>query len=816
MTGQIIIYITGAAMIKNYLKIAFRNLIRHKAFSAINIAGLAIGIASCMLVFIVVSYELSYDKFQPNYKRIYRVVTQDKFSDGMTYNPGVPGAALKALRLEMPGLLFGAINSSYGSQVTVGTSGSASTDKKFIEKEGIYFSEPNFFNVFSYKWLVGNPSVLAEPGAVVLTQKTAEKYFGNWQQAINKTIKFDNAVPLKVTGILQDAPQASDFPLAVLVSFETLKSNSEKYNFYDDWNTLSSNFQVYTLLPENVKAGDINKQLARFSTKHNRPGRPSVRLHFLQPLSELHFDNRFEIFGNHITGMAVLWTLSLIGIFIIIMACINFINLSTAQAVGRSKEVGIRKVLGSSRKQLFFQVMGETGLLVIISTILAMCLAALCLPFIKHIASIEESLSLLNLRILIFVFIVVIVVTILSGLYPSLVLSNYKPALALKNKITSARVGGISLRRGLVVMQFAISQVLIIGTIIAISQMGFINNADLGFNKEAVLVLQQNTDSAVVAKLPAFKERLLQTHGVVSVSFSSDVPSSDNTWASNFAFNHKEDEKYQVTMKFADPDYFKTYGLQFIAGKIYDKSDTIKEVVLNETLVHKLGEKNPQDVIGKDIRLGSSGWNKIVGVVKDFKTNSLKENIKPLLLAERSEYYGVTSIKLRSSNIPQTQARIQSAWNQFFPDYVCTSSFIDEGIANFYEQETHLSLLYKLFACLAIFISCLGLYGLVSFMAAQKTKEIGVRKVLGASVTNIVYLFSKEFTILILVAFAIAAPIAYFMMHTWLNDFVYRINIGMGIFVFALCISIIIAWITVGYKALKAALVNPVKSLRSE
>ncbi|MEO6638793.1 MAG: ABC transporter permease [Ginsengibacter sp.] len=803
-------------MIKNYLKITFRNLVRHKAFSVINIAGLAIGIASCMLLFIVVNYELSYDKFQPNYKRIYRVVTQDKFSDGMTYNPGVPGAALKALRVAMPNLLFGAINSTYGSQVTVNATGTSSPGEKFVEKTGIFFCEPDYFKVFSYKWLEGNPAVLAEPGTIVLTQKTAEKYFGNWQQAVNKIIKLDNALPLKIAGILQDAPQNSDFPLTALVSFETLKSNGEKYNFYEDWNTLSSNFQVYTLLPENVKAIDVNSQLATFSKEHNRAGRSSVRLHFLQPLSELHFDNRFEIFGNHITSRAVLWTLSLIGIFIIVMACINFINLSTAQAVGKSKEVGIRKVLGSSRRQLFLQVMGETGLLVTFSAILAMGIATLCLPFIKHIASIEESLSLLSPGLLLFTFIIVIAVTILSGLYPSLALSNYKPALALKNKISSARVGGISLRRGLVVMQFAISQVLIIGTVIAISQMGFINNADLGFDKDAVLVLQQNSDSAVIARLPAFKEKLLQTPGILSVSFSSDVPSSDNTWASNFAFNHKEDEKYQVTMKFTDPDYFKTYGLQLVAGRPYDKSDTIKELVVNETLVHKLGEKDARDVIGKDIRLGSSGWNKIVGVVKDFKTNSLRENIKPLLLAERNEYYSATSIKIRSSNIPQTQSAVQLAWNQFFPDYAYTSSFIDESIAQFYEQETHLSLLYKIFACLAIFISCLGLYGLVSFMAVQKKKEIGVRKVLGASITNIVYLFSKEFTVLIIVAFVIAAPIAYFMMHTWLNDFVYRIKIGVGIFVLALFISIIIAWITVGYKAIKAAMVNPVKSLRSE
>jgi ABC-type antimicrobial peptide transport system permease subunit len=460
--------------------------------------------------------------------------------------------------------------------------------------------------------------------------------------------------------------------------------------------------------------------------------------------------------------------------------------------------------------------MGETALIVITAVILAICIASLCLPFIKHFASIEESLNLFNFQTFIFIVSIVIIVTILSGLYPSFTLSRYNPALALKNKITSANVGDISLRRALVVTQFAISQILIIGTIIAVSQMSFVSHADLGFNKEAVMLLSANSDSAVIARMPVFKEKLLQTPGIQSISFNTDAPSSDNLWSTNFAFNHKDDQKYNVALKFADEDYFKTFGLQLLAGRVYDKSDTIKEIVINETLAHKLGMRNANDAVGKDIRLGSGNWKKIVGVVKDFKTNSLKENIKPILMAENNKFYGLTAIKIKSSNIPQTQANIQSVWNSFFPEYAYTSTFMDDNIAKFYEQETHLALLYKIFAGLAIFISCLGLYGLVSFMAVQKTKEIGIRKVLGASVTNIVYLFSKEFTILIAIAFVVAAPVAYFIMHAWLNDFVYRIKPGIEIFLSAIIISIIIAWITVGYKAIKAAVVNPVKSLRSE
>lgn len=806
-------------MLKNYFKIAFRNIIRHKAYAAINITGLAIGIAACLLLFLVVEYEAGYDKFQPQYENIYHVVTQDKYSEGTTFNAGIPVPALEAMRLKLPQVKFTGINSIYGSQVTVGGSSENSfTDKKFIEASGIFFCEPEFFQVFSYQWLSGNAAVLKEPNSVVITKKTASRYFGDWQQATGKFLKLDNAITLKINGVLEDVKEHSDFPLAVMISFETIKKNGGNYNYYpDNWGSTSSNFQVFALLNDKKDQDNINKQLLAFSRDHyaSTSVGGSVKTNFVEPLSNLHFDNRFETFGNHVTSKSTLWTLSLIGVFIIIMACINFINLSTAQAVGRSKEVGIRKVLGSSRKQLFAQVMGETGLVVTIAAVVAVAIAYACLPLIKHVASIEETLSIFNAQTVLFILAVIGIVTLFAGLYPSLVLSGFKPALALKNKMSSAKVGGISLRRVLVVAQFVISQVLIIGTIVAISQMNFVRRADLGFNKDAVLLLSGNSDSIVVAKREAFKQKLLQTPGIQSVSFNTDAPSSDNNWSTNFAFDHRVDEKFQVSLKFGDEDYLKAFGLQLLAGRSYDKSDTTHEFVINETLVKKLGLKNPQDAIGKEIRLGKT-WHPVVGVVKDFKTSSLRESVRPLLIGENNKFYSLTAVKLHTNNIQETQAAVQSAWNGFFPEYAFTSSFMEDNINNFYEQENQLSLLYKIFAVLALLISSLGLYGLVSFMAVQKTKEVGIRKVLGASTGNIIYLFSKEFTILISLAFLIAAPLAYFMMNKWLQDFVYRINIGVGVFIVAVLISIVIAWATVGYKAVKAAIANPVKSLRSE
>jgi predicted permease len=570
------------------------------------------------------------------------------------------------------------------------------------------------------------------------------------------------------------------------------------------------------LLPENTSAEKINQQLLQFSKQNYKQDLASRKTNFLQPLSVLHFDNRFGNFGDHTISKSTLWTLSLIGVFIIIMACINFINLSTAQAVGRSKEVGIRKVLGSDRVQLLAQVMGETFFIVIVSMVLAVIIGMMSLPYIKHITSIQEQLYLLNWQTFSFLLGLVVVVTLLAGLYPALIVSGFNPALALKNKITSATVGKTSLRKGLVVIQFAISQILIIGTIVAISQMNYVHTADLGFNKEAILIFNTNSDSVVFSRQDAFKQKLLQMPGVQSVSFSSDAPSSDNNWSGNFAFDHRPDEKFNIYRKAGDEDYFKTYGLEIIAGRVFEKSDTAREIVVNETLVEKLGVKNSSDVIGKEIRSGRSSWKTIVGVVKDFNMNSLREDVKPLMLFQRKDRYTVTGIKLKSANIPKTKSAIEAAWNQYFPEYAYTSSYMDENVARFYEQEDKLSLLYKIFAGIAIFISCLGLYGLVSFMAVQRTKEIGIRKVLGGTIGHILWIFGREFFALLIIAFFISAPIAWWLMSNWLQDFEFRVPISPWIFILSIFISLIVAALTVGYRSISAAIVNPIKSLRTE
>ncbi|HEX7844507.1 MAG TPA: ABC transporter permease [Chitinophagaceae bacterium] len=804
-------------MFKNYFITAFRNLRRNKKHALLNIAGLAVAIAVCWVIFLVIKFETSYDSFHTKKDHIYQVVTKDIDADGEQYSSGVPFPGIKFLRQDHSQVTFAQLMQRYGVQVTVTDASGAANNKKFIEETGVFYAEPELLKIFDVKWLSGNENVLKEPNNVVLSRSVAEKYFGSWQQAAGNFLKVDNNDHiLSVAAVFEDVPANTDFPFGFIASYEGWTHHEGKEWPLDDWGSNTSNHQVYALLPGSASIDNINSYLQGFEKKYNTNNKDTKRTHFLQPLSAIHFDNRFSNNGDHITSKRSLYTLGFIGLLIIVMACINFINLSTALAVTRSKEVGVRKVMGGSKAQLRWQVLAETTTVVLAATLLATVLAWLALPYIKYIMVVQARLDLFTVQSALFILTVMLATIILSGLYPAFILSRFKPVEAIKNKINTTKVGSISLRRVLVVLQFACSQVLVVATIIAISQMSFIQNSDLGFNKEAVLLIQGNSDSASRSKQQAFKNELLARNDVKAVSFGFDAPSSDNSWQSNFAFDVMEDREFNLTLKFGDKDYLKTYDLHLAAGKFYDNSDTARGFVVNETFVKKVGLKSNEEAVGKMLRLGGREPKPVIGVVKDFKMQSLREEVVPIAIFPNQKYAGIAGIKLSSKNLLKSRDEINALWDKFYPEYVYNSAFFDENIDRFYEQEQRLSLMYKVCALLAIFISCLGLYGLISFMVVQKTKEVGVRKVLGASVGNILYLFSKEFTILIGVAFLLAAPAAWFMMNTWLRDFVYRINIGAGVFILAILISLVIAWVTVGYKAFRAAVANPVKSLRTE
>jgi putative ABC transport system permease protein len=812
-------------MFKNYFNVAIRTLWRNKSYSLLNIIGLAVGVASCLLLFVIVNFELSYDKFHSKHHQIYRIITEDKYPNGnIDPNPGVPIPVTEALRLDIPQFKkVASLNATYGSQIIVLDENTTQTSqrKKFIEPIGIFFIEPQMFEIFDSKWLEGNPQTsLKTPNQVVLSKSQAEKYFGNWKNALGKSLRLDNLVKLTVSGIIADQPNNTDLPFKILISFDTFKKYGSMYNYNTHWGSTSSNHQVYVWMPGNHSKAEVKKWMLKFREKHYKPkkGTDLGKIHITQPLSDIHYNTRYGTFGDHQTSLATIYTLIFIGILIISMACINFINLATAQAVGRSREVGIRKVLGGYRWQLFRQFMGEMSLIVMFSVLLGLVLAELALPYIRQVSNVPENLPfLMNPTVWIFLVLTSAVITVLSGFYPSLILSGFDPVQALKNKISVRSIGNVSLRRGLVITQFSISQILIVCTWVAVSQMNFIRKIDLGFRQEAVYITSISGDSLSQQKFNAFKSEISKINGVKGVSLSSDPPSSDNNWATNFGFDRDTtDADFATFLKFADTDYFNVYGLELLAGRIYQAGDTAREYIVNETLLKKLGVKNPQDALGKKIRLGGGPKKSIVGVVKDFKANSVREEMKPMVISTAKNFYFRAGIKVQPESLTKTVNSIRDVWEKYFPEYVFEGYFLDERIAQFYIQENQLAKVYQIFAGLAIFISCLGLYGLISFLTLQKTKEIGIRKVLGASMIQLVNLLTKDFVRMVLLAVLISTPAAYYLMTQWLQNFVYRIEISWITFVCAGLIAAGVALATIAYQSIKAAMTNPIDVLRNE
>jgi len=804
-------------MIRNYLKTGIRNLSKNKGYAIINILGLAIGIAACILIFVVIRFETSFDTFHTKKDHIYRVSSEFHGQDGVDYSAGVSFPVAPALRIDFPQIKqVGNIFRRGDVQIIAGT-GDETHQRKFHE-DNFFYAEPEFFKMFDFAWLAGSPDAsLKLPDHVVITQEFAEKYFGTWQAAMGQTIKLNNQYVYKVSGILKNVPVNTDFPLNAVASFSSLMNTNMKRNM-NDWVSTMSEAYTFVVLPSGYSLPKFNQELRAFAKRH-RPAEYSGDGLIAQPLNDIHYDERFGNFRSHTFSKSLIRALILIGIFLLVIACVNFVNLATAQAVNRSREVGVRKVLGSTRKQLAIQFLGETTMITLTSVLLAIVIATLALPFLNTLLQLKMSQNIFSdVFMIVFLVALIIAVSFLSGLYPAVILSGFSPITALKSKVTSKMMGGITLRRVLVVFQFAIAHVLIIGTIIVVSQMNFFRNASLGFEKAEIVNVPIPGDSISRTHLDYMRDQLAANKDISSFSFSFASPSADGNWSSDFKFDHSsKSTQFGANLKWADVNYFKTYNIQFLAGRPYFPSDTVREFVVNETLLHKVGVTKPEDAIGKELNFWD-GVKKgpIVGVIKDFNAYSLREPMAPVVLSTWKDVYETINIKIKPGKIRPVLSYVEALWNKTFPDYVYQSQFLDDTINNFYRQENQLSQLYKIFAALAILISCLGLYGLVSFTAVQRTKELGIRKILGASVSNIVYLLSKEFTILILLAFLIGGPVAWYFMHRWLENYTYRIAITFPVFLMAIAGSIIIAWITVGHRAIRAALANPVKNLRTE
>ena len=811
-------------MITNYIKVAWRNLSRQKGFAALNIMGLAVGIAAVLLIFRIITYELSFNTHFSHYDRIVRIVTHEKNQEGETnYTRGIPLPAMVVLKNTIPQWVATSRMKEAWPTIIVPNTASSTAQRKLNTPEGQigFFAENDFFQIFDFQWLAGDKnSALNQPNALVITRNTAEKCFDNWQNALGKTLNIDNE-PMVVQGVVENPPINCEFQVNVFISYATLLSDKEKYEYDESWGGTSSNDGMFALLPDASQLQAAEALVQKVGEKEyadNNRGQETSKQHFLQPLSQLHYDDRYGSAATHVISKERLWILGSIGFLILLMACFNFINLSTAQAIRRSNEVGVRKTLGGSRATLMGQFMSETALVTCMAAIAGVVLAGLTAPLLQHISEVPAAAPFLSLPILwAFLAGLTIIITLLSGFYPATILSGFNPIQALKNSVSNKSVGGNAIRKGLVVFQFAIAQALIVGTIITLNQLNYIRDMDLGFKKDLVYNFDINGDSLSQAKIAGFKQRLLQIPGVESVAFGSDVPSSGSTWGTNFTYGlGGENQNFNTNIKFCDSDYQKTYGFEMVAGRWLEPSDTTKEFVVNEALLKKIGVANPAEALNQDLRLGGGRFRRIVGVVKDFHAHSVHRAVEPIVMGCNIKRMYGAGVKIAPQNMQQVTASIQKEFDQTYPEQVFDAKYFDENIADFYNDENRFAATCKGFGALAIFISCLGLFGLAAHAAQRRTKEIGVRKVLGASVSNITGLLAKDFLLLVVIAILIASPLAWLLMQGWLSDFAYRIEIKWWIFVVSGIIALSIAFLTVSIQSIKAALVNPVKSLKSE
>ncbi len=793
-------------MIKNYLKIAFRNLWRHRVFSLINILGLTVGMTACFLIFMYVRFELSYDTFHTKADRIYRVVADIKTPTETMKNSG-PSWAVAPHITELP-------------EVEVAVR--VLSDNILFRKDDIKFNESNalwadsaFFTLFDFKLLKGDPrKVLSEPFSIVLSETSAKKYFGS-ADPIGQTILItgEEGRPGKVTGVMRDIPENSQIRGDVIVSMTTITKRFAE-GIDNQWGNYGP--FTYLLLKSNVSAATFQAKLPAFLEKWNGK---EMKAHQMFPTLSLEPMKKVYLYsdrdGQARGSASNVYLFSIIAVFIIVIACINFVNLTTARSSERAKEVGIRKVSGALRSQLARQFIGESLLISSIAFFLTLAFAALLLsPFNQLAGKIISPGIFSNVNYLLLLLATALVIGLLAGIYPALLLSSFKPVVVLKGRFATGSKGNL-LRKALVITQFTISTALIIATIVVYTQMQYMRNQELGFKKDHVLVIDTNNDQG----RDALKQAVSGMRNVKAVALSGSVPGSGNQSAYSEIENINGGlQVANLDLYFVDFDYIPLYGIKLAAGRAFDgnyKTDTTQAMILNEAAVKMFGYLRAEDAIGKRFKQwGREGT--IIGVIKDFHFRSLQQPIKPLSMRIEPDRMQYLSVNLSSADLPVTLAAIEKQYKKVIPNRPYSFYFMDEFFNRQYESEEQFGKLFLNFSVLAIFISCMGLLGLALYSTVQRTKEIGIRKVLGASVSNVSVLLSKEFIKLVLIAMVIASPVAYYFMHQWLLDFAYRVPISWWMFAVAGSVALLIALITVSFQAIKAAVANPVKSLRTE
>ncbi|MDJ1500691.1 permease prefix domain 2-containing transporter [Xanthocytophaga agilis] len=811
-------------MLRNYLKTAFRHLTRHRTSTSINLFGLTLGLTACMVIYLITHFELNYDTFHPDKERIYRLVCKGHFGPHAEDQPFgfLPNAVPAAMRKEISGIET--IAAFHNTETDVLIPDGKEEPKRLerrqwgVDKAEIILTEPSYFDIFHYTWLSGNPkTALNEPFKVVLSERKARKYFGDipLESMIGREVIYHDSVRTTVAGIIKDWDQQTDFTFTDFISLATVNASKLKGNInLEQWDDIWSASQAFVKLPQGTTPAQLEPQFQQFSKAHFQKDLKIIPS--LQPLSDLHFNAEYGDNYSRKAHLPTLYGLMGIALFILVIAVINFINMATAQSAQWAKEVGIRKVLGSNRRNLIFQFLMESLLTTLVAIILALLLTKPVLIAFQHFVPDGVTFQLLDSHTLLFLLLLTVTTALLAGFYPSWILSSYLPALTLKGQ--TALKGGQKgyLRKGLIVFQFTVSLIFIIGTLMVERQLNFMRNKDLGFKSDAVITLTSPRGPRG-NNLEVLYNKVQQLSGVKKAILEVLEPMGINYGIDRVVYKGKTEIQLDAAYKMGNEEYIPFYEMKLLAGRSHLKSDTASEFVINATFVKALGFKHPMEAIGKQL-VWRDKYYPIVGVVADFHQQSMHEKIAPTFITTSSKARNI-AIKLKSKDLQEVKTtidKIEKAWKQVYPNHKFSYVFLDDAIAEFYEKEQKTSQLVNTATAITILISCVGLLGLVMFTTEQRMKEIGIRKILGASVYTILLLLSRDFLLLIGIALLVASPIAWYATHQWLQDFVYKVDIAWWIFGLAGIASIVITLFTISFQSLKAALMNPTKSLRSE
>ncbi|MDW7692433.1 ABC transporter permease [Flammeovirgaceae bacterium SG7u.111] len=802
------------AMFKNHFKIAWRHIFKKKLYSFINITGLGVGMACCILILLYVKHELSYDQYHTNLHSIYRVLHAYK-SQGEKGKPTNPedyqvwGSAPVG-----PALIkdFPEVESYF--RFTSPSNWLFEYEDKRFQEDNIVFADSNAFEMFSWKMIAGDPATaLDEPYSIVLTEKVAKKFFGE-EDPIGKTLR-EGETAIKVTGVMENVPANSHFTFDGLVSMSTFRDF--RPGIFDSWGYVD--FYTYFILQENASIANLKSKTSEFVDRYTGDWEDSDYEITFEPMADAYLHSEAARQPGETGSIANLTIFSSVALFILLIACINFINLSTSRSLERAKEVGIRKVVGARRYTLIGQFLSEFILLSLFAAALAMVLVVLLSPVLQDISGKPISYkSLLVWENLPIATGVILLIGLLAGSYPALLLSRFQPTKVLKGAFKSSG-GGIALRKGLVVFQFSLSIALMVGTAVVFSQLQYLRNHDLGFDQEQMVIVDFAWDSEVKRQMDAIKQTYLSNPDVVSIASSRAVPGGFLPNAGTY-IEAPDGTKtmYSPTIYEIDQDFISNYKIELAAGRSFSRDfpmDSAQALMINEAAAKMWGYSNPEDIVGKEFdQWGKSGT--VIGVVKDFNYKSLHKSVEPLSLRYDPRSLRKFSIKINSKDIPKTIAELEKTWDELVPHRPFLYSFLDDSFNKQYQADNRFGQIFGVFACIAILIACLGLFGLTAYTTSQRTKEIGIRKVLGASVGNIVALLSIGFLKLFFIALLIAIPLSWYVMTRWLEGFAYQVGLRVELFALAGIGTLSIALLTISWQSIKAALANPVKSLKSE